>query len=116
MSQSGQTGFKYLTAKWCKVFKVCLTILGHYALKLYWQTATEVYAKKFFLMLHGKSIASKTLRITWKSSTITKNFEQLDFNKVFLKNILASINFTSKNNSSVRGKKFKIKILKNLEF
>ena len=33
MPQNGQTHFKNLAAKCCKIFKVCLTILEHYALK-----------------------------------------------------------------------------------
>ena len=32
MSQNGQTNFKNLASKWCKIFKVYLAILGHYAL------------------------------------------------------------------------------------
>ena len=33
MSQNGETHFKNLAAFAAKIFKVCLTILGHYTLK-----------------------------------------------------------------------------------
>ena len=33
MSQNGQTHFKNLVANAARIFKVCLAILGHYALK-----------------------------------------------------------------------------------
>ena len=32
MPQNGQRHFKNLTANAAKIFKVCLTVLGHYAL------------------------------------------------------------------------------------
>ena len=33
MSQNGQTPFKHLAADAARFFKMCLTVLGHYALK-----------------------------------------------------------------------------------
>ena len=33
MPQNGETHFKNIAANSCKIFKVCLIILGHYATK-----------------------------------------------------------------------------------
>ena len=33
MSQNGQTHFKNIAANAARIFKVCMTILGHYPLK-----------------------------------------------------------------------------------
>ena len=48
MSQNSQTHFKNLAAFCCKIFKVCLTILEHYALKGYIQTANEGSSRHIF--------------------------------------------------------------------
>ena len=53
-SQNGQAHFKNLVTKCCKIFKVCQTILGRYALRLHWKlstilkASTKLYEVMFF--------------------------------------------------------------------
>ena len=92
MFQNGQAHFKNLAAKCCKILKVCLTILGHYALKVsffFWQ-------KRPILMMNLHLLKTILIHVVITKLFYDKTviffslicYSYITFNPLFLRSVL----------------------------